>query len=324
MKFRPFGRTERLVSEIGIGTWGMGGMWGPLDDEEAIRALQRALDLGVTFIDTARAYGDGHAEELIGRVLRRRHEQVQVVVATKVPPRNDEWPARHDIPAAEVFPPQWIVSCTEQSLRSLGRETVELQQLHVWSPRWLAERDVWLPAVEQLKRQGKIQAFGISINDLEPDTALDLVASGLIDSVQVIYNIFEQSPAQQLFPLCQAHRVAVIVRVPFDEGGLTGRLTTSTRFSPDDWRRTYFRGERLKQTVERAERLRFLIRGEIRTLAQAALKFCLSHPAVSVVIPGMRRVTHVEENCTISDGFLLVPRELEELSRHAWPRNFYQ
>ena len=321
MRCRTFGRTGWQVSEIGLGTWGMGGMWGPLNDREAIRSLRRAVELGVNFIDTALVYGDGHAEALIGEALR--HHDSPIYVATKVPPKNAEWPARHDLPVSEAFPPAWIIACTEVSLRHLKRERVDLQQLHVWSPRWLTECHAWLPAIEQLKREGKIRAFGISINDCEPDTALDVVASGLIDSVQVIYNIFEQSPADHLLPLCEPHQVGVIVRVPFDEGGLTGTLTEETTFHADDWRSSYFQGDRLRETVERVGRLRFLVRREIRTLAQAALKFCLSHPAVSTVIPGMRRIAHVEDNCVVSDGRLLAMQELKRLRDHAWPRNFY-
>ena len=321
MRHRVFGRTTWEISEIGLGTWSMGGMWGPTDDAEAIRALRCAVEFGVNFIDTALVYGEGHSEELIAEALGGMAGTVYV--ATKVPPKNSEWPAR-EVPVAETFPGDWITKCTEESLRRLRREAIDLQQFHVWSPRWASERDEWLPAVEALKRSGKIRAFGISINDYEPDSALELVASGLIDSVQVIYNIFEQRPERSLLPLCQQRGVGVIVRVPFDEGSLTGRFTRETAFHRDDWRSLYFQGARLQETVERVGRLDFLIRREIRTLAQAALKFCLSHPAVSTVIPGMRTVRHVEENCAVSDGKMLTPQELEQLRAHAWPRNFYQ
>ena len=322
MRNRTFGRTGWHVSEIGVGTWAMGGMWGPRDDREAVRAIHRALELGVNFLDTALGYGDGHAERLIAKALQRRPESVYV--ATKVLPKNMEWPARHDVPVKEVFPTKWIIACTERSLRHLKRETLDLQQLHVWSARWLTELEEWLPAVERLKQAGKIRAFGISVNDCEPETALTAVSSGLIDSVQVIYNLFEQAPAERLLPQCQAHRVAVIIRVPFDEGSLTGTLTDRTTFHPDDWRRTYFHGERLRETVQRVERLRTLLTQDSRTLAQAALAFCLSHPAASTVIPGMRRVAHVEANCDTSVAHRFNDEELARLREHAWPRNFYQ
>ena len=322
MRYRTFGRTGWQVSEIGLGTWAMGFMWGPLDDDEAIRALRLARELGVNFFDTALGYGEGHSEELIAKALGPAREGLYV--ATKALPKNMEWPARHDAPVREVFPSDWIVECTERSLSHLNREAVDLQQLHVWSPLWMQQLDDWLPAVERLKQQGKIRAFGISLNDFEPDTALEAVASGLIDSVQVIYNIFEQAPAPQLLPLCQRHGVGVIARVPLDEGSLTGQFTADTTFHPDDWRRVYFAGARLRETVERVERLRFLVRREITTPAQAALKFCLAHPAVSTVIPGMRKTSNVRINCAASDGLPLTPQELQELRRHAWPRNFYQ
>ncbi len=321
MRYRTFGQTGWKVSEIGIGTWGMGGMWGPRDDAEAIRAIYLAVELGVNVIDTALVYGDGHAERLIAKALARRQDSVYL--ATKIPPKNMEWPARHEAPIAETFPESWIIRCTDQSLRRLKREVIDLQQFHVWSPRWLAQRETWLPAVERLKRIGKIRAFGISINDHESETALDAVTAGFIDSVQVIYNIFEQRPADALLPLCRRHQVGVIVRVPFDEGGLTGQLTTQTRFHPDDWRSEYFRGDRLHQTVEQVARLRAEVEGTSRSLAQTALKFCLAHPAVSTVIPGMRRVWHVEENCAVSDGSRLTATQLAQLREHAWSRNFY-
>ena len=320
MRYRTLGRTGWQVSEISLGTWGMGGMWGPVDDREALRAIDRALEVGVNFIDTALVYGDGHAETLIGKALAKRHDPIYV--ATKIPPKNLEWPARH-VPAAEAFPAKWILKCTHQSLRHLKRECVDLQQFHVWSPRWLIERETWLPTIARLKQEGKIRAFGVSINDHEPDTALALVASGVVDSLQLVYNLFEQAPADALLPLCQTYQIGVIGRVPFDEGSLTGHLTAETRFHADDWRRAYFRGDRLQETLQRVERLSALVQGERQTLAQAALKFCLSHPAVSTVIPGMRRVAHVEENCAASNGTVFSLQLLRRLRAHAWSRNFY-
>lgn len=322
MRTRPFGRLGWPVSEIGLGTWGMGSMWGPTDEPEAIRAMRRALELDVNFFDTAIVYGEGRAEELIAEALAGRAEQV--VVATKVPPKNREWPARHDVPSAEAFPAGWIIRCTESSLRRLCRDTIDLQQLHVWAPRWLAERERWLPAVERLKRQGKIRAFGISVNDHEPETALELVASGLVDSIQVIYNIFDQEPARSLLPACERHGVAVIARVPFDEGSLAGGLTRETVFAEDDWRSSYFRDERLRETVERVDRLRGIAEAERMSLPSLALAFCLAHPAVSTVIPGMRRIRHVDENCGPSGGRPLSAQARQALAAHAWPRNFYR
>lgn len=320
MKQRKLGRTNQQVSEVGIGTWGMGGMWGPRQDREAINTLIKAMELGVTFIDTAYAYGSGHSESLIASAFKEAKKSV--FVATKVPPKNHRWPASHTVPLSETFPKSYIIEMTENSLKNLRTDCIDLQQLHVWSDSYL-EDSSWLEAIELLKSQGKIKYFGVSINDHQPDSALKLVESGLIDSVQVIYNIFDQSPEEKLFSLCQKHDVAVIARVPFDEGSLTGTLTKETTFHKKDWRSHYFTPDRLIETCDRVEKLRFLIREEITSLAQAALKFCLSHSAVSTVIPGMRNEKHLISNCQASDGLLLKAKELKELKKHAWPRNFY-
>jgi aryl-alcohol dehydrogenase-like predicted oxidoreductase len=317
---RIFGRTGLAVSEIGYGAWAIGGMWGPLDDRLALEALGRALEMGVTFIDTALAYGEGHSEKLVARAFRSAGRRV--FTATKIPPKDYQWPARHDAPLRDVFPRDWIIRCTERSLTNLETDCIDLQQLHVWSPNWTNEPE-WYEALRDLQKQGKIRHIGVSLNDHEPDTALELVRSGWVDSLQVIYNIFDQSPSKNLFPLAQQHSTAVIVRCPFDEGSLTGTFRENTVFPKGDWRKEYFCGERLIETVRRVETLSFLIRGETTTLAQAALRFCLSHPAVSTVIPGMRRPAHVEENCRVSDGKLLTTEELQRLTAHAWLRNFY-
>ena len=320
MQYRILGRTGLKVSEIGFGSWGIGGMWGPRDDEKALLSLHRALDLGIYFIDTALAYGDGHSERLIARVFREKGKRF--TVATKIPPQNYEWPARPDIPLKKVFPRDWIIRCTERSLKHLETDCLDLQQLHVWAERWLEETE-WIETLQDLKTEGKIRFIGVSVNDHEPETAIKLIRSGWADTLQVIYNIFDQSPAERLLPLAQEEGIGIIARCPFDEGSLTGKLRADTVFPEGDWRREYFRGTRLKETVERVEGLNFLIRNEIQSLPQAALKFCLSHPAVSCVIPGMRRPSHVEENVSASDGKGLTPVELRLLSRHAWPRNFY-
>lgn len=357
MQYRTFGRTGVEVSEIGHGTWTMGSMWGPRDDKEAINSLIRSLELGVTFIDTAFVYGDGHSEQLIGKVFKQTGKKV--FVATKVPPKNHQWPARHHVPVEETFPEDHIIEYTEKSLKNLQMDCVDLQQLHVWSDNWLplhchpearnadrriqmsqldsspaAQNDIrgnsnkninldWLEAVEKLKQQGKIKYFGVSINDHEPDSALKIVESGIVDSVQVIYNIFDQTPEKKLFPACKKHSVAVIARVPFDEGSLTGTLTPDTQFPKGDWRKNYFKGDRLKQTCKRVEKIRSLTQNSGCTLPQIALKFCLEHSAVSTVIPGMRKIHHVEDCCTASDGKFLTSEILTELKKHAWSRNFY-
>ncbi|MBI4396245.1 MAG: aldo/keto reductase [Elusimicrobia bacterium] len=322
MRYRPFGKTGLEVSEIGFGAWGIGGsMWGKtVDDASSVNALHRALDLRINFFDTALAYGMGHSEQLIGQVLKERAEDV--FIATKVPPKNWKWPASHAVPVKEVFPENWIVECAEKSLRNLGVERLDLLQFHVWSDTWM-DQDGWWDAVDKLKKDGKVRLWGVSINNHEPDSALRLAGSGKADSVQVIYNIFDPSPAEALFPLCREKGVAVIVRVPFDEGGLTGAFTRETKFEEGDFRRDYFSG-RLADVVERVEKLKPLLLKEAGSLPEAALKFCLSHPAVSTVIPGMRKAEHVEANVRASDGKTLSCETLDRLKEHAWPRDFYR
>lgn len=319
LKQRTLGRTGWPVSEIGFGAWGIGKRWwGTTSDEESVRALRAAWEAGITFYDTAYVYGDGHSESLIGQTLA----STGAVVATKIPPKNMAWPASPESAANDAFPADWIVSCTERSLRQLKRETIDLTQFHVWTDAWLGADD-WKEAVAQLKKQGKIRAFGVSINDHDPDSAMRLVASGLVDTVQVIFNIFDQSPAEALFPLCRDKNVGVIVRVPLDEGGLSGTLTKKTKFEKGDFRSQYFGGRNLEETVDRVEKLKLLLDKETPTLPDLALKFVLAHEAVSVVIPGMRTVDHVRRNAAVPSQAPLRPAVINALRAHAWRRNFY-
>jgi len=321
MKTRPLGRTGLQVSEIGYGAWGIGGsQWIGAKDDESLRALHRAMDLGVNFIDTALAYGDGHSEKLVGRAVRERSETVYV--ATKVPPANNVWPAPRGVPVSANYPAAHIVQSAERSLRNLGRERIDLLQLHTWLDEYL-EQDGWRDALLGLKKQGKVRAVGISVNDHDPGSAVRAVASGLFDTVQVIYNIFDQTPEERLLPLCREHGLGVLARVPFDEGGLTGTITAETTFPAGDWRNLYFEGGRKRQVEERAAALKKLLDGQARTLPELALRFCLANEAVSTVIPGMRRLASVEANVAVSDGRSLSPETRAELKRHAWPRNFY-
>jgi aryl-alcohol dehydrogenase-like predicted oxidoreductase len=318
MESRAFGRAGFSVSSVGFGAWGIGGTWwgGSPDDEAARLALRRAAELGVDFYDTALAYGDGHSESLVGRLVRETRSPA-LRVASKIPPKDQRWPARHDSLARDVFPADWIVSCAEKSLRNTGLERLDLIQFHVWSDSWMRE-DEWWRAVERLKRDGKIALWGASINDHEPDSALELVRSGRADSVQVIYNVFDQKPAERLFPLCRETKTAVIARVPFDEGSLTGTFTRDTLFPEGDFRTDYFR-DRRGETASRSARLKDVASRHGLTLAQAALKFCLADPAVSTVIPGMRRPSRVEENVVAADGKPLPPALLAEFRAAAWP-----
>jgi aryl-alcohol dehydrogenase-like predicted oxidoreductase len=289
-------------------------------DDESVAALQRAIELGLNFIDTALAYGDGHSEKLVGKVSKSAKKKV--FIATKVPPKNKLWPARPLIGIEEVFPHDYIVECTEQSLKHLGVERIDLQQLHVWNPEWVKSEE-WRRAFEDLKKAGKVGAVGVSINDHQPDSALEIVETGLIDSVQVIYNIFDQTPERHLLALAQAKNVGVIARVPFDEGSLTGTIAETTKFEPSDFRNRYFSGDRKKQVVEHVNALLKELGSQEGPLPEVALRFCLSHPAVSTVIPGMRTKRNVEANCAASDKGPLPAKTLQILKKHSWQRNFY-
>jgi aryl-alcohol dehydrogenase-like predicted oxidoreductase len=321
MQYRKLGRTGLEISDVGYGAWGIGGrQWQGGTDDESIRALHRAFELGLNFIDTALAYGEGHSERLVAQVLKTAPHRI--FVATKIPPKNRLWPARPGTKIKDVFPRGYIVECTGESLRNLGVETIDLQQLHVWNPEWL-EHDDWKRGLEDIKKSGKVRFLGISINDHQPDSAIEIIKTGLIDTVQVIYNIFDQTAEQNLFALTQEGNIGVIARVPFDEGSLTGTITEETNFGNDEFRAHYFRGDHKKQVVGHINKLKKDLEGEEGTLPEIALRFCLSHPAVSTVIPGMRKVRNVEANCAASDKGPLPEAMLNKLRRHAWDKNFY-
>ncbi|HTY09690.1 MAG TPA: aldo/keto reductase [Bacteroidota bacterium] len=321
MKFRPLGKIGINVSEIGFGAWGIGAdMWKGSTDKEAMNALRKAVDLGVNFFDTALAYGGGHSERLLSKLYRGM--KGKIFIATKVPPKNRQWPARPGVPFNEAFPKNYIIESANLSLKNLGVERIDLLQFHVWSDEWADVEEIW-DTVRRLKSDGKIRAFGISINDHEPESALKAARTGLVDSFQVIYNIFDQSPEEELFPFCQKNNIAVIARVPFDEGGLTGRIRPDTVFMKEDWRNDYFRGDRKQQVYDRVEKLKLLLGPEAKTLAELSLRFILSRPVVSTVIPGMRTIPNVETNTAVSDGKVLSEKLLKELKKHKWPRNFY-
>jgi aryl-alcohol dehydrogenase-like predicted oxidoreductase len=321
MKYRTLGRTGFEISEVGYGAWGIGGtQWLGGTDDESLQALRRAIDLGLNFIDTALAYGAGHSEQLVGKVVRDAGRRIYV--ATKVPPKNQLWPARPGIGIDQVFPYDYIQRSAERSLKNLGTETIDLLQLHVWNPEWIG-RDEWRRGLEDLKSAGKARAVGISINDHQPDSALEIVETGLIDTVQVIYNIFDQTPERNLLSLAQARNIGVIARVPFDEGSLTGKIDENTKFATGDFREGYFKGDRKRQVREHVESLLRDLGVDAAALPAIALRFCLSHPAVSTVIPGMRSVRNAEANCTVPAAGPLPPETLAVLRRHAWDRNFY-
>jgi aryl-alcohol dehydrogenase-like predicted oxidoreductase len=316
MIYRVFGRTGWEVSEIGYGMWGLAG-WTGSDEKDIERSLDLAVDSGCNFFDSAWAYGSGKSENVLGRLIKR-HSDKNLYTATKIPPKNFTWPSKREFSIDECFPAEHIVEYTEKSLKNIGVETVDLQQFHVWEDSW-ADDDRWKTAVEKLKRDGKIRAVGVSVNRWEPENCVRTLETGLIDSVQVIYNIFDQAPEDVLFPLCRKLNIGIIARVPFDEGTLTGNITKETEFPADDWRSTYFVPENLNSSVEHADMLRPLI-PEGMTMAEMALRFILCDETVGTIIPGMRKPAHVESNISASDGRLLGPGLKAELKKHRWDR----
>ncbi|HEY0602202.1 MAG TPA: aldo/keto reductase [Herpetosiphonaceae bacterium] len=316
MEYRTFGRLGWRVSEIGYGMWGMGG-WTGSDDDESQQALDEAVKLGCNFFDTAWGYGEGHSERLLGELVRR-HPETRIYTATKIPPKNFIWPSQRGFTLDETFPPDHIREYTEKSLTNLGLERIDLMQFHVWEDAW-SQDDRWQRTVENLKHEGLVNGFGISINRWEPWNALDTLRTGLIDAVQVIYNIFDQAPEDELFPLCEQLQIAVIARVPFDEGTLTGTLTKDTRWPEGDWRNSYFVPENLAASVDRADALKPLV-PEGMTMPEMALRFILEHPAVSTIIPGMRKLRNVRANIAASDGRGLPSDLMHRLREHRWDR----
>jgi aryl-alcohol dehydrogenase-like predicted oxidoreductase len=316
MKYRRFGRTEWQVSEIGYGMWGMAG-WSGSDDAESLASLDRAVELGVNFFDTAWAYGSGHSEELLGKVLRA-HADKKLYAATKIPPKNRKWPSRREFKLDDCFPSDYIFEYVDTSLRNIGVETLDLIQFHTWEDSWLDE-DSLLRSIEVLRASGKVRAIGVSINRWEPWNGVRAVRSGLIDAVQVIYNIFDQNPEDELFPACHERNVAVIARVPFDEGTLTGSVTLESKWPKEDWRSTYFVPENLKASVQHAEALKPLLKHGM-TLPEMALRFILNNPDVSTIIPGMRKLRNVEGNAAADDKGPLPAELAAELKNHRWVR----
>lgn len=324
MNYRTFGKLGWKVSEIGFGAWAIGGdMWGPQKDDESIRALHRAADLGVNFIDTAQGYGKGHSEQVIGRFLRERREEI--LVATKIPAiPGSPWPLPPNARCEEFFPKSAIIAECEKSLKRLQRETIDLYQFHTWSASFNIQNELF-EAMETLKQQGKIRAVGVSVPDTAPESIIGALALGRVDSVQLIYNIFEQIPQWNILPVAQKLGIAVVVRVPFDEGALTGKYTETTQFPEGDIRRHYFRGNNLKEVVRRVAAVREHKDRDHpgMSLATYALKFCLGHSAVSTVIPGMRTEGQVETNCSAGNGAQLTAEELAGLGRFLWRKDFW-
>jgi aryl-alcohol dehydrogenase-like predicted oxidoreductase len=305
-----------MVSEIGYGMWGMGG-WSGSDDRQSLRALQLAVDLGCNFFDTAWGYGAGHSEGLLGQIVRANPDH-KLYTATKIPPKNFIWPSRREFTLDDCFPPEHIEEYVLKSLHNAGLESFDLIQFHVWEDSWVDDSR-WAEKMEELRKRGLVASVGISINRWEPWNGVQAVRSGLIDAVQVIYNIFDQNPEDELFPACREMDVAVIARVPFDEGTLTGTLTLNSKWPEGDWRNTYFVPENLKASVERAEALKDLLPPGM-SLPEMAMRFILDEPTVSTIIPGMRRESHVRANIAASDSGPLPPKLQYDLRAHRWDR----
>ncbi len=316
MKYRNFGATDWQTSEIGYGMWGMGG-WTGSDDRESLESLQRAIDLGVNFFDTAFVYGDGRSENLLGKAVRANPNK-KILTATKIPPKNGKFPALQEFTLDDCYPPEHIEEYLYKSLKNADLESFDLVQLHTWNDAWTSD-DRWSDKLNSLRDQKLLGAIGISLNRWEPWNGVEAVKSGKVDAVQVIYNIFDQNPEDELFPACLEKGVAVIARVPFDEGTLTGTFTKDTTFPPDDWRSGFFKPENLIPSVERADALKPLV-PENSTMPEMALRFILSNPAVSTIIPGMRKIKNVESNVRASEAGALPAELLAELSKHRWIR----
>jgi aryl-alcohol dehydrogenase-like predicted oxidoreductase len=316
MRNRSFGRLEWDVSEIGFGMFGMGS-WSGADDEASLEALQFALDLGCNFFDSAWGYGAGRTDRLLGQLARDNPDK-RIRAASKIPPRNLQFPAKAGVPLSEVFPRDHILEFTENILEASGLSTIDLLQFHVWNDEW-ADDEEWQRAVDDLKSEGLVGGVGISINRWEPRNSLNALRTGLIDAVQVIYNVFDQAPEDELFPVCEDMNIAVICRVPFDEGTLTGNLRLDSTWPADDWRSTYFVPENLASSVAHAEALRGDVPPEM-TMPELALRFILSNPAVSTVIPGMRSPEHIRSNFAASDAGPLSASLISRLRSHRWDR----
>jgi aryl-alcohol dehydrogenase-like predicted oxidoreductase len=317
---RPFGRTGRSVSELGVGMWGMGGGiggWTGADDRQSMEVLQAAVDAGITFFDSAQVYGYGHTDRLLGELVRANPGS-ELFVASKVPPKDRQWPAQPGARLRDAFPPDHVRASVDGMLRQLQVETIDLVQFHVWQDAWFDDPG-WQRAVEELRRDGRVRHVGISVNRREPANVLRTLRTGLVDAVQVVYNVFDQAPEDELFPACRELGVAVIARVPLDEGSLTGMLTMDSRWPDGDWRNTYFSPATLAATVPRVEALRPLV-PEGQSMAQLALRFILSNPDVTTVIPGTRKPEHLAANVAAADAGPLPAKLLAALREHRWDR----
>lgn len=321
MTNKMFARSDEQVSQLGFGCWGIGkSMWIGAEDKESSKALTTAIEEGITLFDTALVYGNGHSEELVGQA--ERDTGTKIFIATKLPSMKLEWPAKDSSLLEESFPADYIIKMTERSLRNLKRDYIDLQQFHVWNDKW-AYRDEWKEAVRKLKESGKVRYFGISMNDHQPWNGIEAGQTGLIDSFQVIFNMFDQSPADELFDFCLNNKISILARVPFDEGSLTGYIKPGTAFPDGDFRNNYFRGDRKEQVYQRVEGIWAEVKDECETMAEAALRYIISFEAVTSVIPGMRSTKNLLANVTSIEKGPLSPATVDKMKYHRWVRNFY-
>ena len=322
MRYRTLGRTGLAVSEIGFGGWAIGGSWGAQSEEDSVKALHRALELGVTLIDTAAGYGNGLSERIIGKVMQERRAWGKVTVATKIPPAPGPWPPSPYCRAAERYSEEYLRRNIEERLTNLVTDCVDVLQLHTWTRAWNRDPSP-LEVLRRFKQEGKCRFIGVSTPEHDQNSANQLIRDGWLDTVQLIYNLFEQEPAAELLPLALETGVGVIARMPFDEGALTGKYTEDTRFDESDFRSRYFMGDRLKRVVRETAKVREDLEGSGFSLPEAALKFVLAHPAIGVTIPGMRNERQAEANCSASDRPDLPEPLLLKLRRHNWRRAFW-
>jgi aryl-alcohol dehydrogenase-like predicted oxidoreductase len=316
MEYRSLGKTNLSVSEIGHGLWGMGG-WTDADDKQSLDTLQMSLEMGCNFFDSAWAYGNGHSDKLLGQLIKN-NPQSKIIAASKIPPKNLKWPGRSKDKLKEVFPRQHVIDYTEKILEGIGTASLDLLQFHVWDDSW-SDDDEWKLIISDLKSKKLIHFFGLSINRWEPWNGVKALQTGLIDAVQVIYNIFDQAPEDKLFPICEKMGIGVIARVPLDEGGLSGKLSSNTHFPETDWRARYFGPENLNPTVMRADALKGLLPANM-SLPEMALRFILANNVVSTTIVGMRTLNHLQEDLRTSDGKGLSKELIVKLRAHRWDR----
>lgn len=322
MMMKKFGSSGLEISLLGFGCWGIGkAMWIGADDSESKRALRLAIDNGINFFDTALVYGNGHSEKLVGEV--EKDSRKKLFIASKIPSKKYEWPASDKSRFEASFPKSHIIKCTEESLRNLNRDYIDLMQFHVWNDKW-TKYDEWKEAVMKLKEEGKVRYWGISINDHQPHNGIEAGKTGLIDSYQVIFNIFDQKPVEKLFPFCKENSISIIARVPFDEGALTGNVNPSTEFPVGDFRNDYFKGKRKIDVKLRVDEIWNDVKSETTSMSEAALRFIISFDAVTSVIPGMRKEKNLRANIASVNKGGLSPRLIEKLKVHKWEKNFYE